>query len=130
MKNTWKWIIGIAVVLVVLFALSTLLGSFFGYGYGGMTLAPGASAGVGGGYGDWRHPMMSGYSYSPFGGLFMGFGMLLAWGIPLALLGLVVYGAVRLANKPGSPVTTQSCTNCGKPAQTDWKNCPYCGTEL
>ena len=84
MKNSWKWIIGIVVVLVVLFALPTVLwGSF---GQAGM---------MAGDYGNWSHPMMGGYSYSPFGSLLMGFGMLLVWVLPLALLGSVVYGAVR-----------------------------------
>jgi len=119
MKTAWKWVIGVVVVLVLLLALPVLLGGYFGYG--GM---------MGGGYGNWGHPMMGGAHYSPFGGLFMGFGMLLAWGLPLALLGLVIYGAVRLANKPGSPIKMWACTNCGKSVQADWKNCPYCGTEL
>ena len=121
MNNTWKWIVGIVVVLVVLLTLPTLLGNFFGYGYGGM---------MSGSNSNWGHPMMGGYHYSPFGGFFMGFGMLLAWGLPLALFGLVVYGAVRLANKTDVPVSTQACLNCGKSIQADWKNCPYCGTDL
>ena len=119
MNKTWKWIIGVIVVLVVLFALPTLLWGFFGHG--GM---------MAGGYDDWGYPMMGGYNHSPFGGIFMGFGMLLVWALPLALLGLVVYGAVRLANKSGTPIQMQTCTNCGKPTQAGWKNCPHCGTEL
>ncbi len=84
MKNTWNWITGIVVMLVVLFALPALFWGIFGHG--GM---------IGGSYSNWGHPMMGGYSYSPFGSLLMGFGMLLVWVLPLALLGSVVYGAVR-----------------------------------
>jgi len=119
MKTAWKWIIGVVVVLVVLFALTALLGGYFGYG--GM---------MGGSYGNWGHPMMGGANYSPFGGLFMGFGMLLVWVLPLAVLGLVIYAAVRMANKPTAPSQMWACTNCGKPIQGDWNNCPHCGTEL
>lgn len=117
MKNNWKWIVGVALVLVLLFALPFLFRTFFGYGYGGMM----------GGYSGWGHPMMGGWG---LGGLFMGFGMLLMWAIPLGLLFLIIYGAVRLANKPNPLVAAQSCGNCGKAVQADWKNCPYCGTEL
>lgn len=119
MKNTWKWIIGVIVVLVVLFALPTFIWGFFGQG--GM---------MAGGYGHWGHPMMGGYNYHPFGGLFMGFGMLLVWALPLALLGLVVYAAVSLANNSRSSTQMGTCSNCGKPAHTDWKICPHCGTQL
>jgi len=112
MKNNWKWIVSVALVLALLFALPFLFRTFLGYGYRG-----------------WSHPMM-GYGFAPFGGLFMGFGMLLMWAIPLGLLFLITYGAVKLANKPNTPVVAQSCGNCGKAVQADWKNCPYCGTEL
>lgn len=118
MNTTWKWIIGVIVVLVVLFALPTFIWGFFGHG--GM---------MAGGYGNWGHPMMGGYNYHPFGGLFMGFGMLLVWALPLALLGLVIYAAVRLANNSAT-AQMQACSNCGKPAHTDWKICPHCGTQL
>lgn len=117
MKNTWKWIVGTAIVLVVLLGLPILFGTI---GYGGMM----------GGYSGWGHPMMGGYGYLPFGGFLMGFGMLLMWAVLLGLLFLVIYGAVRLANKPNILAPAQSCSNCGKAVQADWKNCPYCGTGL
>ena len=110
MKLNWKWIVGIVIVLALLFALPFVFRGLFGYNsYGHMM----------GGYGGWG-----------MGGLFMGFGMLLMWAIPLGLLFLIVYGAVRLANKPNAPTVAQTCANCSKPVQADWKNCPYCGTEL
>ena len=114
MKNNWKWIVGITAGLLVLFALPFLVRNF---GYYGM---------MGGG----RHSMMGGYGFSPFGGLFMGFGMLLVWLFPLGLLFLIIYGAVRLANKPNTPAPLHTCPNCGQSTQNDWKNCPYCGKEL
>jgi len=118
MKLNWKWIVGVVLVLALLFALPFVFRGFFGYNsYGHMM----------GGYGGWNHPMMGGWG---LGGLFMGFGMLLMWAIPLGLLFLIIYGAVRLANKPNTPVAAQSCGNCGKAVQADWKNCPYCGTTL
>ena len=115
MKNNWKWIVGILVVLLVLFGLPLLFRSF---GYPGMM----------GGYG--RHPMMGGYGFLPFGGFLMGLGMLFMWAIPLGLLFLVIYGAVRLANNQNAPVPSPTCANCSKVVQADWKNCPYCGKEL
>ncbi len=117
MKNNWKWIVGAVVALVVLFALPFL---FHASGYNGMM----------GGYGGWHHPMMGGSGYLPFGGFLMGLGMLLLWTIPLGLLFLVIYGAVRLATKPNMPAPVQTCAHCGKAVQADWKTCPYCGTGL
>ena len=119
MKLNWKWIVGVVLALALLFALPSLFQVFFGYGYGGMM----------GGYRSWNHPMM-GYGYAPFGGLFMGLGMLLVWAIPLGLLFLVIFGAVRLATRSGKPDMTQSCGNCGKAVQPDWNTCPYCSTTL
>ncbi|MFH2104177.1 MAG: zinc ribbon domain-containing protein [Chloroflexota bacterium] len=119
MKNTWKWILGAVLVLAALVGLPALFNSLFGYGVGGMM----------GGYG-WHYPMMSGWGFSPLGGIFMGLGMLLIWIIPLGLLFLVVYGAIRLANPTRPPAVVQTCANCGKAAQSDWKTCPYCGKAL
>jgi hypothetical protein len=87
---------------------------------------------MGRGYG---YPGMMGGFFFPFGGLFMGL-------IGLAVLGLAVYGVVALFNRrpaaqapvvsPAavSPVATHPCASCGKPAQDDWKTCPYCGNAL
>ncbi|MFZ5922627.1 MAG: zinc ribbon domain-containing protein [Chloroflexota bacterium] len=118
MKNTWKWILGAAVLLVVFFALPFVYNSLFGYGYYGM---------MGGGYRG--YPMMGGNFYSPFGGFGMGLGMILMWGIPLGLLLLAIYGVVRLAAGPTRPAPTpeRTCPKCSKPAQYDWNTCPYCG---
>lgn len=117
MKNNWKWILGASLVVLAVLALPFL---FRNFGFYGMM----------NGFSGWRHPMMGGYGFLPFGGFLMGLGMLLMWIIPLGLLFLVVYGAVRLASGPGTSVPAQACPNCGKAAQADWKNCPHCGIEL
>jgi len=84
------------------------------------------------GYGYPGGMMGGGFGFFHFGGLFMGL-------IGLAVLGLAVYGVVALFNRrpapvvvpaPVSPVSTHTCANCGKPAQDEWKTCPYCGTSL
>ncbi|NTV37867.1 MAG: zinc ribbon domain-containing protein [Anaerolineales bacterium] len=118
MKNSWKWIFGAVITLALLITLPLIFRTYFGYG------------GMMGGYDGWRHPMMGGYGSFPFGGWLMGLGMLLAWTIPLGILFLVIYGAVRLANRPDMPVPAKTCPNCSKAVQADWKNCPYCRTGL
>jgi len=117
MRNNWKWVLGVVAVLVFLFALPFFFRTLFGYGYSGMM----------GGYRGWGIPMMGGWG---LGGLFMGFGMLLVWAVPIGLLFGVIYGAVKLANKPSPAVAAQSCSNCGRAVQTDWNTCPYCGSGL
>ena len=121
MKNFWKWFLGIALVLILFFGpyLFGLLFAGMGYGYG-MTLAPDASAGVGYGRG-----MMGSFGFFPFG-------MGLMWLIPLGTIVLIVLGVVWLVNNLNGPKVVQGrvCPSCGKPAQADWKTCPYCGNNL
>jgi hypothetical protein len=120
MKNLWKWLLGIALVLVLFFGpyLFHLFVPTFGYGYGGM---------MGGG----RYGGMMGYGFFPFGGLM--------WLVPLGTLVLVVLGIVWLVNNlSGGPKNVPAqpqpqarvCASCGAAAQADWKTCPYCGTAL
>lgn len=78
MKNAWKWILGIALALVVLFVLPFAWRLFMPFGGYGMM-----------GYG-WHMPMM----YGGFG--MMGFGMIFAWLIPLGLLVLIGLGIAWL----------------------------------
>ena len=117
MKPVWKWILGILAVILIAVVL-------FGIGYLGFGRRAVYMHGGFDGYG----PMMGGYGYSPFGGLFMGFGMLLAALIPLGILFGVIYGAVRLAIRDSH--ARQACANCGKPVRTDWKACPHCGKKI
>jgi hypothetical protein len=95
---------------------------------------------MGRGFG-FQHPMMYGSAYRypamfGFGFFPLGIFMLL---IPLAVLGLAIYGFIALLNRrPAAAVpaevaplaSTLSCSNCGKPAHEDWKTCPYCGNSL
>jgi len=164
MSKTWKWVLGTVLVLIVIAAIicaimfmggfmrngvavhgmfqpngwndfdqhGQMMGGAYGYsGHGYM---------MGGGYGfDGRSSMMRGHGFFPL------FGRL----IPLALLGLLVYGAYRLGMKksntqvssvaatseavvesPASePVDGTTCRKCGGMVQEDWRNCPYCGTK-
>jgi uncharacterized membrane protein len=157
MSKTWKWIIGILIALVVLAVIVAVpLGMHqyasryatqnYAQGYqrdndsdfgpGMMGRYPGGGYGHGGmmgrGFG-YSGMMRGGFGFFPFGGIFTGlFG--------LAILGLAIYGIVALFNRrpapvavPAanvSPVATATCANCGKPAQEDWKTCPYCGNAL
>ncbi len=75
-------------------------------------------------------PMM-GFGFSPFG--------IFRWIIPLAVIGLAVYGVIALIRRrPAATVpaetapvvSSRSCGSCGKPAMDEWKNCPYCGNSL
>ena len=126
-KTNWLTVTFIAIVaILILFWVGT-------------TLAPGASAGVtsswggrgyrmmGGGYG-----MMGNRGFSPFGWFGMGLGMLFMWLIPIGIVALTIYGVAALVrntvNNP--PVIQATCPNCGKGTQTDWRNCPFCGTTL
>src|SRR6266498_5659466 len=85
MSTTAKWVIGIVVGLVVLFALPFVWQALFPtYGYGMM------------GYG--HMPMMGGYGYSgftPFHGA-LPFMMIFMWLIPLDLVVLIVLGVAAL----------------------------------
>ena len=132
--KTLKWFGIITVVAVAAFLIGTAVSSAFAQGGGpwgnwgrGMTLAPHASAGVGGYSGG---GMMGGFV--PFGWI----GMLLMWVFPLGVLVLVVLGIVWLVNAVSRPrgqapvAPAKTCPNCARPVQADWRNCPHCGTAL
>jgi len=146
MKKVWKWIFGVLVVLVV-------LAGMIGLGFVIRNVVVSRSFVVrefpGGRI--WNGPMMDG-GVPRFGmgvRFFSPLRMVAAfsgWLIPLALLGLLFYGAFHLGKKQGSPVLTapvapasataaapvmsRTCGKCGQPIQDDWKNCPYCGEKL
>jgi len=119
MKSKTGWILAIALGLILLLIVPGLflMGRFWAGGYGGM-MGPG---------------MMGGFGYmNPLGY----FGMLMMWLIPAGILVLLVVGTVALINSltrpenPAPPVYDRKCSNCGKSAQADWTNCPYCGKLL
>jgi hypothetical protein len=118
-QNTSKFdrtMSGIALVLILFFGpyLFGLVFPGLGYGYGMM----GNGRGGGGG-------MMGNFGFFPF---WMG----LMWIVPLGIVVLAVLGVVWLVNNVNGSKTVQgqTCSSCGKPAQVDWKTCPYCGNNL
>ena len=142
-RTKWIWTIVVLLVVVVLGGLAFSAGRWFGYGgmMGGYD-----RGGYDGRERDYYHmmPYASGFR-SPLGWLGMGLGMLLRWALPLGVLALAVVGVVSLIRgssaKHTPPAAVQSanatattvlreCESCGKPAQVDWKTCPYCGTSL
>jgi hypothetical protein len=124
MKTFWKWVLGIVIVLVVLAGLALAwhyLFPQFSFGYG-MRAFPN-HRGWGGRYFG-RMPMMGGYGWMPFGF----FGM---WLFPLAVIALLVLGIIWLVKAVSRPkVPARVCSNCGRPAASDWSTCPYCGKKL
>jgi hypothetical protein len=109
--NRVGWAVLIVACVVVLFALmagATLLGGW--------------------GYGPWG--MMGPWIMGPW---MMG-GMVFVWIIPAIFFVLVVVGVVWIATMVVrgniSGISTLTCPSCRRNVQTDWKNCPYCGTAL
>lgn len=136
MKSIIGWIV--AGVLALLLILVLIPGLFlFSHGFGGMM----------GGYG---YGMMGrGFGYqSPFGFFGSALFMLIPIGfvILLVLFGVWVVSSLLKLRKPAvtspaavvsevpvpapTPIAQAICSNCGKPVQADWKNCPYCGNAL
>lgn len=139
MKKVWKWIIGIAVALVVLaviagvawmFIRPHMLGTAVWYRLGDRAREPWMMMPYG-------HSYLRGSSWMfPFGGIFGGlFG--------LGILTLVVLGIIWLARRvsapqpspaaPQTPVAAAAqatCKRCGKPVEAEWVACPHCGKKL
>lgn len=124
MNKTLKWILYILLGLVILSVLAGLIAMLFGgYGYGWLRFGA---------------PMMNHmrFFYSPirsvFGGLFcLGVILLVVVGI-VALVYALTNGNKQTQVTPPVQIPTpvHPCSNCGKPAQEDWKTCPYCGNTL
>ena len=114
-KINWLVVSVISViVLLFLFGGGMMAGGWGNRGWGMM-------GGPGG--------MMGGWGYSPFGWI----GMAFMWLIPVGFIALVVFGIAWLARNVGNstpPSAQTPCPNCAKGVQTDWQNCPYCGTAL
>jgi hypothetical protein len=159
MKNIWKWVIGIVIVMVIIASVVCAsvfvrnhmagirndVGAFRSYGFN-PHMQPG---GQGFRFED-HGGMMQGYGY--FHPMF-GFGSIFFRGlIPLLLLGLLAYGIYRLgfhnAQKSENKLmmnsevvedeavnTTTSieelkCSKCGEVVEEGWRNCPHCGKRL
>lgn len=125
MSKVLKWILYVLLGLVALAVIAGIVFAIFGgYGYGMMR--PGFRV---------MMPMHY-YSISPvrtiFGGLLgLGVIVLVIVGI-VALVNALVRGNRPIQTNPPAQMTTptRTCSNCGKPAQDDWKTCPYCGNPL
>lgn len=128
MNTVLKWILYVLLGLVILAVVAGIVFAIFGGGYGYSMMHPGIR-------------MMSPYGFygmgfSPlraiFGGLLgLGIFILVIVGI-VALVNVLVRGNRPAASTPPAQpvVPTRTCSNCGKPAQEDWKTCPYCGNPL
>ena len=106
------------IVLIVFLAGVSLLG---GLGYGGWGRMGPGMMGPG---------MMSGWGFNPFGWI----GMILMWLLLVGFIVLTVLGVTWLVRAVGGggnlAVRGQTCPSCGRGAQVDWRNCPYCGAPL
>lgn len=109
MSNTFKWVLGIILGLVILAGIGFFAARFFGYGHMSVW---GGSAFDGhpmmGGYGfgerGFRHPMMGGRGFGGFGFLGLPFfflGGLLRLLFPLAVVALVAYFAYQQGKRAG-----------------------------
>lgn len=157
MKNIWTWILGTIIALVVIAGLAGL--AFVWHGrmsarivekvaphsqmWNGPSAPDGAPHRMGPprmgprvGMQRFRH-----HHAGPFMLGWMFFGMLgqLA---PLAVLGLLLYGAYQLGKRhvvpvpvavatalapPPTTIQTHPCPKCENPVQDNWKHCPNCG---
>jgi hypothetical protein len=124
--NKVNWTAVALFCIVALLAFMVGVSLFGGWRYGGWGMMGTGRMGPG---------MMGGWGFSPFGWL----GMILMWLIPVGLVALAVAGVVWLvraitgggtAPGAGSAPAGRTCPRCGRLAQADWHNCPYCGQEL
>lgn len=154
MKNVWKWILGILIVLVVVagivglvfVARNHMLTANFqpGYGYqqqGGGLQPRGWNNGPTMRGNNFGGPMMNGRGFDRFNRMpFFGMGFLFGGFmhlIPLALLVLIVVGAyligkntmkpATVAATPAPVIATHACANCGATVQDGSSFCPSCG---
>jgi len=130
-KINWTQVAVFGGVVLLAFLIGISLLSFFGQGYGyggwgpGWMMGPGMMSG-------WRPGWMMGYG----GWLFS----LLSLIFPLGFLALLILGGVWLVRQISQPQAPsagrpeaqpgQTCPNCHRTVQTDWRLCPYCGQEL
>jgi len=112
--NKINWTVVAVVTIIALLIFQVVASLFGGWGYGG--------------WGMMGRGMMGGWGFSPFGWI----GMIFMWLIPVAFVVLAVLGIVWLARNVGGGTNspTHACPSCGRNVQTDWRNCPYCGTSL
>ncbi len=109
--NKVNWTAVAIFSIVGLFVLMIGVSLVAGWGYGGW------------GYGGWgmMGPWMMG-------------GMFFMWLIPIGFLALTVLGIAWIVRTVGGDTNSaargHTCPSCGRGVQTDWRNCPHCGTTL
>lgn len=130
MSKTWKWILGIALGLVILAGVGFVAANFFGFGhmtYFGRTAYSGHPMmddyGFGNrapmdGYHNFRQPMMGGRGFYPLGGFFF-LGGLLRLFFPLAILVAVGYFAYQKGKKDGAMQAALPTVPAAEPSQSD-----------
>ncbi len=111
-KNTFIWIVGGVLLILVLTFISTFGRTNWMHndGYGMM----------GGGYYPGAYGMMGGW---------MAFG----WIIPALFLVFLIAAGVWLGNTLSTREALAkkgTCPHCQKTIATDWQTCPYCSTAL
>jgi hypothetical protein len=115
MKNLWKWLLALGIVLLVGLVIAFFV--FRGTSYGWM-------------------PMMGYRAFSPMNGLGLVLRIIMMavfLFIPFALIALAVFGLVALLHRSATSshnAEMHDCVRCGKPLQADWKVCPYCGKKV
>jgi hypothetical protein len=116
-RTNWAHVIGFGIValLVVLIGIGLLGGTYGGRSRGMMG------------------PGMMSWGFAPFGWS----GMIFMWLMPLAFMALLVAGGVWLVRAIGGqggaylpPSATDACRGCGRPIQSNWRNCPFCGETI
>jgi hypothetical protein len=145
MSKVLKWILFILLGLVVLSIVAGVVFMVFGGLRYGM-MGPGIRS-----FGPGIRMMEPGRNYfhegrSIFGGLLcLGVLLLVVVGIMALVSALTHRNKPSQITPPAQVVTepaqaaisseevnapSQTCANCGKPTQADWKTCPYCGNPL
>jgi len=124
MNKALKVVLYILLGLVILGVIAGIVFAIFG-GYGYTMMRPG-----------FRMMEPQRFYINPirsiFGGLLgLGVFVLVIVGI-VALVNALVRGnrSVQATPPAQTAVPSRTCSNCGKPAQDDWKTCPYCGNPL
>lgn len=122
MKGFWKWFF-IVLGVLVLGAIAFSVAMFFLRG--GVAMHSGFTRGT--------FPRMGGFTGRMGGfGMFGMLGMLFRGLIPLGVLVLAGFGVAYLVKQgkhttPPAAVQVPTCASCGKPLNSEWTTCPYCG---
>jgi hypothetical protein len=106
MSKTWKWILGIALGLVILAGVGFVAANFFGVGHMSFWGGPAYYGhpmmdGYGFGNREFRQPMMGGRGFGFLSLPFLFVGGLLRLVFPLAVLALVAYFAYQQGKRAG-----------------------------